>query len=97
MLYKIYNSLSSLEKKELEEEVKKRLPAFWKERLKKEKGKLSKLTESALEEKRREVIRHWLKEGKIKKKDPLTKTEKEGIKEVEKAFGGEVKFVNRGE
>ena len=63
--------------------------------MKEEKGKLSKLTESALEEKRREVIRDWLKKGKIKKKDPLTKTEKEGIKKLEKAFGGAIKFVDK--
>lgn len=29
------------------------------------------------------------------KKDPVTKIEKEGIKEVEKAFGGAIKFVDR--
>ena len=63
-LDKIYNSLSSLKKKEVEEEVKKRLPAFWKERLMKEKGKLSKLTKAALEDERRKVIKDRIASGK---------------------------------
>lgn len=93
-LDKIYNSFSSLKKKEVEEEARKKLPAFWKERLNKEKEKLSKLTKAALEDERRGVIRSWLKEGKIKEKS-LTKVEKEGIKEVEKVFGGMIKFVDK--
>ena len=64
-LDKIYNSLSSLKKKEVEEEVKKRLPAFWKERLKEKKGELSKLTKAALQDERREVIKDWVASGKI--------------------------------
>lgn len=63
-LDKIYNSLSSLKRKEIKEEAKKRLPAFWKERLMKEKGKLSKLTKAALEDERRKVIKDRIASGK---------------------------------
>ena len=44
--------------------MKKRLPAFWKERLMKEKGKLSKLTKAALEDERRKVIKDRIASGK---------------------------------
>ncbi len=72
-LDKIYNSLDASKKKEIKKEVKKRLPAFWKERLKKEKEKLFKLTEATLKGKKREVVKNWMEEGRIKE-DPLTKT-----------------------
>jgi len=63
-LDKIYNSLGSLKRKEIKEEAKKRLPAFWKERLMKEKEKLSKLTKAALEDERRKVIKDRIASGK---------------------------------
>lgn len=48
-----------------------------------------------------EKIKRYAKEAGIDlgllspRKDSLTKTEKKGIKEVEKAFGGAIKFVDK--
>jgi len=48
--------------------------------------------------KKREIIREWITSGKIENnRDPLTKVEKEGIKQVEKAFGGAIKFADKNE
>lgn len=50
-----------------------------------------------------EKIKRYAKEAGIdlrlspSKKDPLTKKEKEGIKEVEKAFGGFIRFIDKDE
>ena len=48
-----------------QEEATKRLPPFWQERLKKEKGNLSKLTKAALRDEKREVMKDWVASGKI--------------------------------
>lgn len=63
-LDKIYNSLGPLKRKEIKEEATRRLPAFWKERLMNEKGKLSKLTKAVLEDERRKVIKDRIASGK---------------------------------
>jgi len=68
-LDKIYNSLTSLKKKEIREQAIKKLPPFWKERLMKEKGKLSKLTKAALQDERREMIKGWITSGKIDRRN----------------------------
>jgi len=33
------------------------------------------------------MVGDWLKEGKVKKRDSFTKVEREGTKELKKAFG----------
>ena len=68
-LDQIYHSLSPLKKKEIKEEAIKRLPPFWQERLKKEKGNLSKLTKAALRDEKREVMKDWVASGKIESKN----------------------------
>jgi len=70
-LDEIYNSLTSLQQKEVKEEIEKRLPLFIKNQLDKElkKGQISKLTKAALESKKREIMKEWLACGKIKGKN----------------------------
>ena len=63
----IYNSLDPLQQEEIRIETEKRLPEFWKEKLKKVrvKGTTSKFLEVVLEEKRREIIKEWINSGSI--------------------------------
>ena len=60
-LGRIYDSLSTYEKKDLENQAKENLPRFWQQRLKRKQG-LSEATRAALEQQKRRILQRWAEE-----------------------------------